>query len=188
LLARGFEPGKRRRVSRESNRRWFAIDCSADSSPPLFRLRNQAGPLADVYYYRAVAFCKLYAPDGQLENSWPDLAAYLRWPDAPEELRDLCRACGVVSPPRDRLYLWFESNGWILRQKAADAAAHRQKRTDDKRRALAARKARALKRDPTAGLGCRSVGRSVGCTDKRTDKNQTSPDVGRRTKTKKGKP
>ena len=161
-------------MSREAPRRWFAIDCAADTSPPLFRLRSAAGPYADVLYYRAVAFCKLYADQGQLEKAWSDLSAFVRWPDSAEELRDLFRATGIATGPRDTLYLWYESNGWIIKAHAADAAKHREMRARNKVRAGRERARRAAMRAADPGLGGRLVGRLVG-RDVPPDKNGTSP-------------
>ena len=172
----------------ELPRRWTGIDNDADQSPPLGRLRGAVaeirGDFGDVLYYRAVVWCKKYAPQGQLENCWADLAVGIRWPESVAELRDTFRTTGIVSPPRDSLFLWWESNGRVLCQMKVDADAHREKRKTDKRRAKAAAEARKRKReqlrDSNPLLGGRSVGRSVGTPDK----NQTS--CRRRADAKKG--
>ena len=78
LQARGFEARRLARVVSELPRRWTGIDNDADQSPPLGRLRGAVaeirGDFGDVLYYRAVVWCKKYAPQGQLENCWADLA------------------------------------------------------------------------------------------------------------------
>ena len=163
-------------MSREAPRAWFAVDCAADQSPPLVRLRAAAGPQADIYYVRALAFCKLYAPAGDLETLWADLAAFVRWDGAPGELRDLFRAVGLALPPRDRLYLWYESNGWILRARAADAAKHRKLRAKADRHAKAERIRRARVHATDPRLDCRLVGRvTETSTGRHRDVTGTSP-------------
>ena len=172
----------------ELPRRWTGIDNDADQSPPLGRLRSATtgikGDFGDVLYYRAVVWCKKYAPQGQLENCWADLAVGIRWPGSVAELRDTFRATEIVRDPRDSLFLWWESNGRVLRQMKLDAEAHRAKRETNKRRAKASAEARKRKRDGARDskplLGGRSVGRSVGTPDK----NQTS--CRRRADAKKG--
>ena len=141
---------------------WFAVDCMSHHAPALARLRLQAGSLADCYFYRAYAFAKLHAPQGFLETAWPDLAAWVLWPDSPEELRDLFRATGIVVAPRDRLYLWEETNGWIIRQRAADAQRKRAERMHAQRKAQAARARRTGLRTSSSLLGGGSVGRGTG--------------------------
>jgi flagellar biosynthesis/type III secretory pathway protein FliH len=101
------------------------------------RLRNAAGEYADVLFYRATAFCKLYEQTGCVRDRWQDLAAFVRWPGQPAELRDLFRACGLVISERDALYDWDLLNGWII-----DRAERERKRAAKNRAAEAAKEAR----------------------------------------------
>jgi hypothetical protein len=117
-------------------------------------MRSQAGALADVYFYRACAFAKLYAPAGSMETAWDDLAVWINWPDTPDDLRRMFRQSGAVSGPRDLLYLWDETNGWLIRKYARDAQRQANKRKAGKASARARRTRRA-----NPGLGGRSVGR-----------------------------
>jgi hypothetical protein len=115
--------------------------------------------LADIYYLRALSFCKQFAQAGELENSWDDLRVFIRWPGELSELRDAFCECGIVDRQRRcLLYRWEESNGWIVRKYAQDA-----KRQMDKRKAgrasARARRVRARAGAVNPGLGGRLVGR-----------------------------
>ena len=146
-------------MSRSAPQTWFAVPCQADASPPLARLRDAAGEYADVLYFRTLAFCKLYAPQGQMLNAWDDLRRFVRWPGETAELRDLFLACGIASGPSHEIYLWDASNGWLIRKYAADAKRHADKRKAGRASGRARKRARTVEQNP--GLGCRSVGRGV---------------------------
>lgn len=163
-------------MSKTAPQTWFAVGCDADASPALARLRAMHGSDSDVYFYRAYSFAKLYAAQGNLENTWEDLAIFVRWPDSADELRVLFRASGVVTGAKDSLWHWYETNGWIIRARAADAAKHRALRARKAEHAKAERARRAAKRggDPRldGGLVGRESGTSPGTS---ADVTGTSP-------------
>jgi hypothetical protein len=134
---------------------WFAVDVSLDNSPPLASLRQFQGPTADVYFYRACAFCKLYARAGALRELWPAVAGFVRWPDSWEDLRDLWRRAGLVFGPEDELYQWMGTNGWMLAKQAAEAKRSAQNR---KAARLGAKKRRAARAQTKATSNGRLVG------------------------------
>jgi hypothetical protein len=107
---------------------WYAVDVSLDNSPPLASLRQFQGPTADVYFYRALAFCKLYARGGAIREMWPAVAGFVRWPDSWEDLRDLWRNAGLVFGPEDELFQWMGTNGWLIAKGEAAAKRSRQNR------------------------------------------------------------
>lgn len=109
---------------------WFGCACDADQSPQLSMLRGETDDCGDLYYYRALSWCKRYAKKGQLAQWWPALAPAVRWPGTWEQLRELWRKCHVVEGSLDEIFDWFDVNGWILAR--ANAAA---KHMADKRRA-----------------------------------------------------
>lgn len=102
-----------------------AIPTSAHHSPPLLMLRHSLGPLGDVYFYRALLFCKEYLRSGELVSSWSALACYAAWPDDPEAMQLAFRAAGAVCGPKDELWEWHQYNGWLIqmRKRAADKKA-----------------------------------------------------------------
>ena len=165
-------------MSKTAPQTWFAVGCDADASPPLARLRNAQGPFGDVLFYRACSFVKLYAPAGFLENTWEDLAVFVRWPDNACDLMDLFRSCGIVDGPKDALWHWYETNGWIIRARAADAAKHRALRARQGQHAKAERARRAAKRAQVQRLDGRWVGRGSG-TSRGTSADVTGTSPGR---------
>jgi hypothetical protein len=107
---------------------WVAIRCACDQSPPLVGWRLLSGrDEADVYYYRATSWAKLYRRSGCLSGVWPALAATIRWPLAWEELRDGWRRCGIVSGEADELYCWRATNGWLEERAERDRIRHANK-------------------------------------------------------------
>ena len=118
---------------------WAAVGAYAHHSPQLSLCRRYGGPLSDGYYYRAIAYCKLFCPKGELANHWDTLSVFILWPDEPEGLRDLFRRVGLVLGDKDELWDWVKLNGWLLQKQAKDA-----KRQSDKRKAgrISARKRR----------------------------------------------
>jgi hypothetical protein len=165
-------------VSRTAPQTWFAVGCDADNSPALARLRRDLGPLADAYFYRACSFAKLYAATGNLENTWEDLAVFVRWPDSAEDLRQAFHGAGIVEGPHESLWHWYETNGWIIRARAADAAKHRALRAAKAGHAKAERLRRAKVRAGKAILDGRSVGRDTG-TSPGTSADVTGTSPGR---------
>jgi hypothetical protein len=162
-------------VSRATPRQWFAVDCQSHYSPPLARLRKDQGPLADVYFYRSYCFAKLHAPQGFLERAWPDLAVWINWPDSQEELETAFRTAGIVTGPRAKLYLWEETNGWIIRDRTVDAQRKRAERSAKANRAKAQQARRAAKRTKAPILDGRSVGRGFGLSaGQKPDVHRTS--------------
>jgi hypothetical protein len=109
---------------------WYGVACDADGAPQLAGLRAVAGETADLYYYRALGWCKRYCKRGQLAEWWPALAVSVRWPGRWEELRDLWRRHHVVVGTLDEIFDWDGVNGWLIRR--LEAAA---KHVADKRRA-----------------------------------------------------
>jgi hypothetical protein len=94
-----------------------------------------------VYFYRAYAFAKCYRQTGQLFESWPDVAAFVRWPGADwNHMRDTFVTAGAVLGERHTLFAWEGTNGWILAR-----TEWNRKRMEDKRKAgrISARKRRA---------------------------------------------
>jgi hypothetical protein len=137
---RGFNSERVRAVVRTCSgvpRTWYGVAADLDGFPGMVRLRNAAGEYADVLFYRSICFCKLYEQTGCIRERWQDLAAFVRWPGQPAELRDLFRTCGLLVSDRDLLYDWDEVNGWII-----DRAERERKRAAKNRAREAAEEAR----------------------------------------------
>jgi hypothetical protein len=103
----------------------------------MVRIRRAAGEYADVLFYRATSFAKLYEHTGQMAGRWQDLAAFVRWAGSAEDLRDLFLACDLVQGEHETLYDWEEINGWLY-----DRADRERKRKRKERAALAAKERR----------------------------------------------
>jgi hypothetical protein len=142
-------------MSSITHRVWFAVDCGADQSPPLARLRQVMGESGDAYFYRATAFCKLYRGTGFLGECWPDVAAFVRWPKDWQDMRDTFTACGICAGSASELYGWHETNGWLIQKAIKERARSAQNRRAAK---LGARKRRAQAQAKGA-KGGRLVGR-----------------------------
>jgi hypothetical protein len=124
---------------------WAALPCDAHYSEPLAAMRRQNRPDSDVYYYRALAWAKVYAQRGEMVGRWTALAEWARWPDEPRDLEAMFVGAGAVEGPKQELYLWHRFNGWILEKYEKDARRQR-----DKRRAGLA-SARARRKKASAG-------------------------------------
>jgi hypothetical protein len=115
----------------------------------MFKLRAELCPTADAYYYRAVAYCKEFCPNGQLQGRWDDLAACIDWPLGDgygvERLRELFRTCGLAVGPLDELWNWDDTNGWIIRQFETNRIRKEEKRKAGKASGKARRKAKQLR-------------------------------------------
>ena len=142
---------------------WFAVPAHAPASPPIARLKAKVGPLADAYFYRALAFAKLYQQNGQLGGSWIELADFIMWPDPWEDLRSVFRAAGIVVGGRDLLYSWADYNGWLL------ARYERDRVRQVRRRRAAKRAAKTRKQRLKEG---RKVGRTAAATKRGRSKDR----------------
>ena len=105
-----------------------AIPFKAHHSPPLANLRAQLGPLHDVYFYRAMLWCKEYLRSGRLEGAWSALASFVQWPDDAEALAIAFRLAGVVSGEHDDMWEWDEYNGWLIRRAKEESERKRKER------------------------------------------------------------
>ena len=130
---------------------WVAVSCDADQSPELMRLRDILGETGDVFYYRAVAWCKKFEHFGMLSDHWGILRRATRFEGSADELRDAFRMSGAVLPDRkDQLFDWVRTNGWILAKQEKD-----RKRVEARRKAakVSAKVRRDRARKQRAGQG-----------------------------------
>jgi hypothetical protein len=138
-----------------SHRVWFAVDCGADQSPPLARIRQTMGETADSYFYRATSFCKLYRGTGFLADCWPDVAAFVRWPKDWQDMRETFMELGLVSGANAELYNWHDTNGWLVQK----AIKERARSARNRRAAKIGAARRRAKKSAERTKGGRLVGR-----------------------------
>ena len=93
---------------------WFGVSCDADASPQLAMLRAETDDTGDLYYYRALGWCKRFCRTGNLADWWQALSTSIRWPGQWSELRDIWRKCHVVEGSLDSLFDWARLNSWLV--------------------------------------------------------------------------
>jgi len=139
---------------------WAALPCDVHYSEPMARVRRMYSPTADVYYYRAIAWCKAYeVKSGEMFGRWEGFAAWAQWPDSPEGLEHLFTASGLVVGAKQELFWWYRFNGWILAKYDRDAKRQRDRRRAGKASAKARREKARTKPETAKSL---QKGRLVG--------------------------